>query len=112
MESPELQGFENALETPYLDLWVPVLASLLPDYLLGVGSVDGYPLRGNASLVFVTCNLELLGELSYALGYVVNRLHAFNVGLLQSHSQIVRLSWIALGAVIQLHALPLIARKG
>ena len=42
----------------------------------------------------------------------MDRLHALDIGLLQSNPQVVRLVRVPLGTVIQLHPLPLVVRKG
>ena len=41
----------------------------------------------------------------------MDRLHAFDVSLLQCYLEVVRLVWVLFWAVIQLHALSLITRE-
>lgn len=85
LQAAELNRLETPLERTDFDLRVPVFAALLPNNLLGIGSLDRTALSGDATFVFVACDAELLGHFPDSLGDVVHCMHRLDVFLPNRH---------------------------
>ena len=104
-KSSEGERIENALKTSDLNLWVPVLAALLADELLSVGSVNCHPLRRGSTLVLVSSNLNLSWHFPDTLRDVVNGLHRVYICLIDGNSKVLRLSQVFRLAIAHVHLL-------